>query len=524
MSNLQGSSEIKETYLNSILYYITDFTEEHLALHQDLFKYCFNFETMDFINNLPRNHLSIIKNILRMMQDTKDHLSRSVKYGYFHQNSTIENRNMYSNRIRLNKDCLNNLNKFITFHSKFSTVNNLLYFISSMLFIFSLDDNRRPGNQYQVPGYESQGWGNGYEYYQSQQFSDPQKSVVHRKNKSSMLYDFIFNETKLNNIYKKIIANKIVDNFMYSSQQSYYSSYSMIIEYIPILKDYININKVDNNHLSLLNKAILDNERTWISTLRDIGTKIDVEESLMNNVYYCFTTNKKLLNSLLYTNENSEYYTYSIYYNIYVVYIVGDNLSGLKSYLNSFKYPRKDQDDSLFYDFLESDKELDEKFLESVYIERHNNTPPFVYNKCLEKSFISNTLIKFEDLNFNVLISEYNTTMIVGCQSVEMLKYLVKNLNVSLNDPYFRIIIHIKESLIPHLFELGYKFNENKYTEYVYNNYILKSEKEDIDFPTKTETIINFKQQYKKNLLNKLKINKNIELSNDILKIIVDFI
>ena len=56
----------EKKYLESILYYITDFSEEHLALSPKVFEYCFK-DILTIKHN--RQHVLTINRIVNFMKD-----------------------------------------------------------------------------------------------------------------------------------------------------------------------------------------------------------------------------------------------------------------------------------------------------------------------------------------------------------------------------------------------------------------------------------------------------------------------
>ena len=85
---------------------------------------------------------------------------------------------------------------------------------------------------------------------------------------------------------------------------------------------------------------------------------------------------------------------------------------------------------------------------------------------------------------------------------------------------------NIDEKLIIHLFNRGYKFNQHYYLKLL-NERMLGGDTFYFDkdfYIRRLDIIMKYKNEYKKKLLTKLKSNKNIEICDDILGLIVDFI
>jgi hypothetical protein len=141
-----------------------------------------------------------------------------------------------------------------------------------------------------------------------------------------------------------------------------------------------------------------------------------------------------------------------------------------------------------------------------------------------------------------------------------MLNYFF-SLGVKILDKNYKTILFIDESMVMHLFNNGYKFDENKFLEYKKDNrYSLYSsdvtfyyfyqelgvahselrriqtdstpgpeenrisEHTDDKLDKRFNYIMKCKKQYKQNLYNNLKRNNRIEICDDILKLVIDFL
>ena len=105
----------EKKYLESILYYITDFSEEHLALSPKVFEYCFK----DILTiKHSRQHVLTINRIVNFMKDKNTFVYKIQ--------DKFDNGN-------INKDCLTYLSKFITYHIKHSDNDRLILFLVSLI-------------------------------------------------------------------------------------------------------------------------------------------------------------------------------------------------------------------------------------------------------------------------------------------------------------------------------------------------------------------------------------------------------
>ena len=137
----------EKKYLESILYYVTDFSLENLALNSELFKFCFNLEIEEkYTRPLSESteeksftYEQINQNTFLSQRCYRLTMSRMLEY----MNDKTSNYD-YSVKTKMqikgfNTDCLNQLSKFIIYHYKNSNRENLINFI---VYIISLSSKR----------------------------------------------------------------------------------------------------------------------------------------------------------------------------------------------------------------------------------------------------------------------------------------------------------------------------------------------------------------------------------------------
>ena len=468
----------EKKYLESILYYITDFSEEHLALSPKVFEHCFK----DILTiKHHRQHVLTINRIVNFMKDKNTFVYKIQ--------DKFDNGN-------INKDCLTYLSKFITYHIKHSDNDRLILFLVSLIM----------------------------------------KSV----DSDTQITDFIFNGTKLNESLKKKLADKCLEtihgdynNSIENNFDTFFNPYTIAVMYrIPNIYKYLNLSSLlcKKSNLTILNKAIHRREVCLVNFLIDIGVSLNCEKSVMNNIYYLFNNTTQFnLEKIFGDDYDMQYY----YYTLYSLYVKTDNLCQLKLIIENGDFAnlnlQKYNQCQLFgYDDFELSSLSDLHLSTSGAIRSDEQSSSELQisssdNLTLKNHFSSRGRLR--NPNYNVLISEYNTNMLVGCKSVGMLNYLL-SIGLKLDDSYCRIIANIDEKLIIHLFNRGDKFNQHYYLKLL-NERMLGGDTFYFDedfYIRRLDTILKYKNQYKKKLLAKLKTNKNIEICDDILGLIVDFI
>ena len=511
----------EKKYLDSILYYVTDFSLENLALNSELFKFCFNLNLEEkYSKPLSESteektfyYEQLNQNTFLSQRPYKLTISRMIEYM---NDKTISYNYSVKTKMQtkgFNTDCLNQLSKFILYHYKNSNRENLINFI---VFTISLSSESH-----------------------------------------NLICDFIMNGIKIPNIsvqedttFKKAISEKFLILFnrrFYTDLRNLSISHmnwqlSFIYMY-PYIYKHVNYNSIlCKSKLNPLNKALKHDDLRYIEMFRNYEYPLDEEESNMNNASYTLEhiSDKKILNIIF----SEDYDLYLFYYNVYISYVLTDNLDELKKLILSLSINQKDEV-SLAEKSREERKRLFYETSKAFKEFNNDETDNLMFSGPSSSSKSLNTILDITKINYNILISEYNTNMIVGCKSFSMLKYLL-SLGVKIQDKYYKTILFIDESMVMHLFNNGYKFDENKFLEYKKDNrYSLYSsdvtfyyfyqlgpgpeenrisEHKDDKLDKRFDYIMKCKKQYKQNLYNNLKRNNRIEICDDILKLVIDFL